>query len=62
MSWWDRIKESIDSVEEESEREKNSLKMKLYCSDIFINKVRDIINMEDTSDSRKIEMIKYILN
>lgn len=62
MSWWDRIKESIDSAEEESEREKNSLKMKLYCSDIFINKVRDIINMENTSDSRKIEMIKYLLN
>lgn len=62
MSWWDKIKESIDAAEEESEKDKNSLKMILHCQEVYLNKVRDIINMENTSDSRKIEMIKYLLN
>ena len=62
MSWWNRIKEAIDIAEEESEKDKNSLKMSLYCSETYLNKIRDIINMENTSDSKKIEMIKYLLN
>lgn len=62
MSWWDKIKESIDAAEEESEKDKNSLKMILHCQEVYLNKVIDIINMENTSDSRKIEMIKYLLN
>ena len=53
--------DTINTFEYEIRANESSLETRLDCANEMISKIAEILNREDTSDSEKVKLLKYLL-